>query len=158
MKKIVWLFLLPFLLLGCQNSDVYSDDVYTAEQAKQSQFVSYGTITAIRNVKIQTNSERGSGSNMLGTIGGAVLGGFLGNTIGHGTGNSLATAAGAVGGAVVGDKVADEINQVDALELEIKEDSGATIAIVQKAEANQFYVGQKVRLISDGNKTSASPR
>ena len=41
------------VLAGCANSDSYSGDVYSAEQAKTVQTVSYGTITATRAVRIQ---------------------------------------------------------------------------------------------------------
>ncbi|WP_392560583.1 outer membrane lipoprotein [Orbus mooreae] len=160
MKRITTLaFLGAALLAGCQNSDVYSGDVYTADQAKQVQHVSYGTVLSVRPVKIQTNaSSDGSSNNIVGTLGGAILGGFLGNTIGNGTGNSLAIAGGAIGGALIGGEVQDAVSQTNAVELEVRQENGSTIVLVQKASANEFQVGQEVRLVTNGKQVSASPR
>lgn len=146
-------------LVGCQNSDIYSDDVYTADRAKQAQYVSYGTVTAIRPIKIQTNaSSNGSSSNVLGSVGGAVIGGLLGNTVGGGSGNSLASGVGAVAGAVMGSKVGDGMSSVKGVELEIRQEDGRTIAVVQKAPLNKFKIGQPVRIISNGKTINVAPR
>lgn len=158
MKKFVALAIVAALLAGCRNSDIYSGDVYTADQAKQSQLVSYGTVTSVRPVKLQTNATSGSNNNVIGTLGGAILGGFLGNTIGNGSGRSLAIATGAIAGSVAGGAIEDEASQVNAVELEIRQENGATIVLVQKATPNQFQVGQEVRLVTNGKQINASPR
>lgn len=160
MRRITTLaFLTAALLAGCQNSDVYSGDVYTADQAKQVQQVSYGTVLSVRPVKIQTNaSSDGSSNNIVGSLSGAILGGFLGNTIGNGTGNSLAIAGGAIGGALLGGEVQNAVSETNAVELEVRQDNGSTIVLIQKATANQFQVGQQVRLVTNGKQISASPR
>lgn len=159
MKKIAILVCFSILLISCRNSDVFSGDVYTADQAKQFQQVSYGTVLSVRAVKIQTNaSSQGSSNSILGTLGGAIIGGFLGNTIGGGSGNQLAIAAGAVGGAVVGGAIEDSASQTNAVELEIRQDNGATIVIVQKITENPFHVGQDVRLVTNGKQINVSPR
>lgn len=158
MKKIIVLACLATLAAGCQNSDIYSGDVYTADQAKQVQHVSYGTVLSVRPVKIQTNASNGSSNNVVGSLAGAVLGGFIGNTIGGGTGNKLAIAGGAIGGALVGSEIQDAASQTNAVELEIRQESGSTIVLVQKATANQFQVGQQVRLVTNGKQINASPR
>lgn len=146
-------------LTGCSNSDVYSGDVYSKDQAKQVQQVSYGTVVSVRGVKIQTNaSSDGSNNNLVGSIGGAVLGGFLGNTIGGGSGNKLAIAGGAIGGALLGGAVEDQVSKANAVELEIKQESGATIVIVQKGSPAEFHAGQAVKLVTNGKQINASPR
>jgi uncharacterized protein YcfJ len=76
-KRLLVVAIAAVTLAGCSN-DSMSGDVYSASQAKQVQNVRYGTLVSVRPVKIQGEG----GSNMIGTIGGAVLGGFLGNTIG----------------------------------------------------------------------------
>lgn len=158
MKKITILACFSILLFGCQSSDIYSGNVYTADQAKQVQQVTYGTIVSVRAVKIQTNTlSNGTTNSMLGTIGGAVLGGFLGNTIGGGAGNKLASAAGAIGGAIIGSEVENAASQTNAVEMEIRQENGSTIVIVQKAATNEFWVGQQVRLVTDGRQVNASP-
>lgn len=157
MKKIVTLAILAGILSGCSNSDIYSGDVYTADQAKQVQQVSYGTVVGVRAVKIQANTNNRDG-NVAGPLGGAVLGGVLGNTIGNGTGQILATATGAIGGAILGDAIENQSNQAAAVELEIKQENGSNIVIVQKGDVKQFYPGQKVKLITNGQRINAAPR
>lgn len=159
MKKIVALTILAAILSGCSNSDIYSGDVYTADQAKQVQQVSYGTVVSVRPVKIQANNSNGSkNENVVGSLGGAVLGGVLGNTVGNGTGRVLATATGAIGGAILGDVIQDKTSQASAVELEIKQENGSNIVLVQKGSAKDFFAGQAVRLVTNGKQISASPR
>ncbi|MCO6553041.1 MAG: glycine zipper 2TM domain-containing protein [Gilliamella sp.] len=158
MKKIVTLTILAAILSGCSNSDVYSGDVYTADQAKQVQQVSYGTVVSVRAVKIQANASDGKSESVAGSLGGAVIGGVLGNTIGNGTGRVLATATGAIGGAILGDAIQNKSSQASAVELEIKQENGSNIVLVQKGSANDFYAGQPVRLVTNGKQISASPR
>ncbi|MWN32509.1 glycine zipper 2TM domain-containing protein [Gilliamella sp. Pra-s60] len=158
MKKIVTLTILAAILSGCSNSDIYSGDVYTADQAKQVQQVSYGTVVSVRPVKIQANNTNGKNENIIGSLGGAVLGGVLGNTIGNGSGQVLATATGAIGGAILGDVIQDKTSQASAVELEIKQENGSNIVLVQKGSAKDFFAGQAVRLVTNGKQISASPR
>nr|WP_244168453.1 glycine zipper 2TM domain-containing protein [Gilliamella mensalis] len=158
MKKIFSLTILAAILSGCSNSDLYSGDVYTADQAKQVQQVNYGTVVSVRPVKIQANASNGKSENIAGSLGGAVLGGVLGNTIGDGTGRVLAAATGAIGGAILGDAIQDKTSQANAVELEIKQENGSNIVIVQKGSPNEFYIGQHVRLVTNGKQISASPR
>lgn len=158
MKKIITLATLLALLSGCSNSDVYSGDVYTADQAKQVQQVSYGTVLSVRAVKIQANASNGKDENIVGTLGGAALGGVLGNTIGNGTGRILAVATGAIGGAVIGSSIEDKASQANAVELEIKQENGGNIVLIQKGSVKQFYAGQPVRLVTNGKQINVSPR
>ncbi|MCO6537621.1 MAG: glycine zipper 2TM domain-containing protein [Gilliamella sp.] len=158
MKKIVTLTILAAILSGCSNSDVYSGDVYTADQAKQVQQVSYGTVVSVRPVKIQANASNGKSESVAGSLGGAVIGGVLGNTIGNGSGRVLAAATGAIGGAILGDAIQNKSSQASGVELEIKQKNGSNIVLVQKGSANDFYVGQAVRLVTNGKQISASPR
>ena len=37
-------------LTGCANTDVFSGDVYSADQAKEARSISYGTIVSVRPV------------------------------------------------------------------------------------------------------------
>jgi len=139
------------VLAGCANSDSYSGDVYSANQAKTVQTVSYGTITATRAVRIQGGDE----DSLLGTVAGGVLGGVLGSTIGGGTGQDIATVAGAIGGAAVGMAAEDSLNQVDGVEIEIKKENGDSIVVVQKANP-AFVPGKRVRMVQSDGKTNVS--
>ena len=143
MKKMtVALALLVALgVTGCANTDVFSGDVYTADQAKEARSISYGTILSVRPVKIQADNP-----GVIGTIGGGALGGIAGSTVGGGTGQALSTAVGAIAGAVVGSKVEEKASQVNAAELVIRKDSGKQIVVVQKADPN-FVAGRRVRIV-----------
>ncbi|WP_136067159.1 outer membrane lipoprotein [Modicisalibacter radicis] len=138
---------------GCANTDTYSGDVYSGNQAKTGQSVTYGTIVSVRPVQIQGGDQN---SGVLGGLGGALLGGLLGNQIGGGSGQTIATAAGAIGGSVAGKKVEDTANKTDAWELEIRRDSGDSVIVVQKADRN-WQAGQRVRLIGSGSNLSVAP-
>ncbi|BDH46124.1 hypothetical protein TUM12370_21680 [Salmonella enterica subsp. enterica serovar Choleraesuis] len=153
-SRVLVVSLVGLTLAGCANTSTLSGDVYTASEAKQVQSVSYGTITNIRQVQIQAGND----SNIIGTLGGAVLGGFLGNTIGGGTGRSLATAAGAVAGGAAGNKIESSVDRVQGVELEIRKDDGNTIMVVQKQGNSRFSVGQRVSMASNGSQITVSPR
>lgn len=154
MKRLLPVLALSALTLaGCANTSPYSGNVYSGNQAKSAQTVSFGTITALRQVQIQADSRAGG---LLGSGGGAVIGGLLGNQVGGGSGRQLATVAGALGGAVAGTKAEESTNRVTAWEMEIRQDNGQNVVIVQKADQN-FQVGQRVRLIGSGSSVSVAP-
>jgi outer membrane lipoprotein SlyB len=154
LKKLTVISVALLSLAGCTNGDIYSGDVYSAQQAKQVQSVTYGTITSLRPVKVQTGTDS---DGLLGTVGGAVIGGFLGNTVGGGTGRALATAAGAVAGGVAGKGIEGKLGESNGVEIEVKRDSGSTIAVVQTVGQTRFSVGQRVRLADQGGTITVSP-
>ncbi len=152
-KRILLVAMMGSTLAGCVN-DSLSGDVYSSSQAKQVQYVTYGTLVAVRPVQIQGDD----GNNAIGTIGGAVLGGFLGNTIGRGAGRSLATAGGAVVGGLAGNAATNGLNKANGVQLQIRKDDGNTIQVVQKVDSNtRFYVGQRVSMASSGSTITVTP-
>lgn len=148
--SLIWVMTTALAVTGCANQDIYSGNVYTADQAKQVQNVVYGTLVSVRPVKIQAGND-----GLLGTIGGAVLGGVLGSAVGGGKGKDLATAAGAVAGAAAGKKAQESMDLVDGAELEIKKDSGETVVVVQGANP-AYQPGQRVRMAESGGKVTVS--
>jgi len=153
-SRVLVVSLVGLTLAGCVNNDRLSGDVVSANEAKQVQNVTYGTILSVREVQIQGGSDE----NLVGALGGAVLGGFLGNTVGGGTGRSLATAAGAIAGGLAGQGVQGELNKTQGVQMQIREDSGKTIVVTQKQGPTRFSVGQRVSLIGNGNSVSVSPQ
>lgn len=137
---------------GCAN-EPYSGNTYSGAQAGQAQSVSYGTITAIRAVKIQGKESDGIS---LGNISGAVIGGLLGHQVGGGSGNTIATALGAIGGAVAGNRVEGSMDRTNGMEVQVKRDDGQNLAIVQQAD-NTYVVGQRVRIIGSGSNVRVAP-
>lgn len=154
LKRLLVIALAGSTLAGCNSNNTLSGDVYSASEAKQVQRVTYGTLVHVRLVKIQGGKE----DSMIGAVGGAILGGFLGNTVGGGTGRNLATAAGAVAGGVAGDSVQSAMNTSNGVELEIRQDDGTTVLVVQKQSASLFSVGQRVMMASNGSQVTVSPR
>lgn len=147
MKKLtIALALIASLgVTGCANTDVFSGDVYSADQSKEARSISYGTIVSSRPVKIQADNQ-----GVIGTIGGGALGGITGSTIGGGTGRAVASAVGAIAGAMIGSKVEEKVSQVDALELVIKKDDGNEIVVVQKTDPT-LKPGARVRIVGGSN-------
>ncbi|MBB3229352.1 MULTISPECIES: glycine zipper 2TM domain-containing protein [Halomonas] len=154
MKRLLPALVLGTLTLaGCANTAPYGGNVYTGNQAKAAQSVTFGTITALRRVQIQADSRAGG---LLGGGGGAVIGGLLGNQVGGGSGRQLATVAGALGGAVAGSKIEESTNRIPAWEIEVRQDNGQSVVVVQKAD-QAFQVGQRVRLVGSGSSVSVVP-
>lgn len=154
MKRLLPVLALGALTLaGCANTAPYSGNVYSGNQATAAQSVTYGTVTALRRVQIQADSRAGG---LIGTGGGAVIGGLLGNQVGGGSGRTLATAAGVIAGSLAGSKFEESANRIPAWEIEIRQDSGQSVIIVQQAD-QAFQVGQRVRIIGSGNSARVAP-
>lgn len=150
-KRILQVGLVMFVatwLAGCATPQ--SGAVYSQSEARTIQTVQTGTVTAIQHVTIEGHG------NALGAVAGGAVGAGVGHTLGGGTGNTLTTILGAVGGAIAGAQVQKQAGTQKGLQLTIKLDSGQTVAVVQSAD-QQFYVGQRVRLISGGAHTRVSP-
>lgn len=133
--------LLSLTLVGCANTDIYSGNVYRGDQAKEARSISYGTIVAIREVKIQAENQ-----GILGGLGGSVIGGIAGSTIGGGRGQAIATAVTAIAGSVIGSAIEEKASQVTSLEMVIRKDDGQEIVVVQKKE-DGFIPGKRVRIV-----------
>ena len=128
-------------LTGCANTDVFSGDVYSADQAKEARSISYGTIVSVRPVKIQADNN-----GVIGSVGGGALGGIAGSAIGGGTGQAIAGVIGAIGGAIAGSKIEEKMSQVNGAELVIRKDNREEIVVVQKADPS-FKAGRRVRIV-----------
>ena len=149
MKKcMILLSVAGFLALasGCASSS--SGKVYSRDQARTAQTVSYGVIVALEDVMIEGTKSP------VGAIAGGVLGGVLGNTIGGGSGKTVATAAGAVGGAAAGAAAEEGLTRQKAYALTIRLDNGQEINFAQAKGGEVFNVGQRVQVLRDGAGTT----
>lgn len=154
MKRLIPILAISALTLaGCANTSPYSGNVYTGNQAKTAQSVTMGKITALRQVQIQADSRAGG---LIGTVGGGAIGGILGNKVGGGSGRKIATVIGAVGGAAAGTAAEERANLIRAWEIEVRQDNGQNIVVVQKAD-QPFQVGQRVRVLGSGRNASVVP-
>ncbi|HQR60420.1 MAG TPA: hypothetical protein PLH03_03535 [Methylophilaceae bacterium] len=135
------------LLAACASQK--AGDVYTRDQAQQAQTVKMGVVESVRNVKIEgTKTPVGAGA-------GAAIGGVAGSTVGHGAGSTVAAIAGAVAGGLAGAAAEEGLTREDGLEITVKLDSGAMIAVVQEAN-DPFKPGDRVRILEGGGVTRVS--
>jgi len=137
MHNIFLLFLLSivFFFGACStgNRPEYNGATY-----QQIKIYEIGEVVAIRDVRITDDGA--------GTFIGALVGSVLGSMIGGGRGSALATLAGGLGGAYVG----NETHKANAQELSVKLESGEYIVVIAKGE--NFLVGDKVKIIKEGNR------
>lgn len=133
-----------FVLSGCTNKPVGSATNVSTSLTGQAMSLSQGTIVSVREITIQDDSS----SHVAGAVGGAVIGGLAGNTVGGGSGRRLATASGAVAGAMTGQALQRNMSRQRAFELFVQPETGHAFAIVQHAGDRDFFVGQRVNIIS----------
>jgi len=133
------------VLSGCAVQP-NSANVYQARQTMGEQSVRMGVVESIRNVVI------GSPQSGVGTLGGAALGGLAGNTVGQGNGSIAGAIGGAIVGGLIGQQVEKNMSNKPGLEITVKLDNGSLTAITQDAD-EQFNVGDRVRLLSNGRTT-----
>jgi outer membrane lipoprotein SlyB len=132
---LLLLSLILFVVTGCSTN---SKPEYSGTNYRQIKHYEIGEIVAVRNVRI---SDDGTG-----TFVGALVGTVLGSLTGGGRGNALATLIGGLGGAYVGGKA----NKANAQELSVKLDNGEDIVVIAKGQS--FLVGDKVKIIKEGNR------
>lgn len=142
------LFLATLAAGGCATHTTPS--TFNRSEVGRAQSVEWGVVQGVRQVTIQ-NDQR-----TVGTATGAVLGGIAGSTIG---GGSRANAAGAVAGAVAGGAAGNALSRSarNGVEVTVQlEQSGRTIAVTQDGNPNDFRVGDRVQVSSDGVTTRVS--
>ncbi|MCD6027776.1 MAG: rane protein [Solimicrobium sp.] len=149
MKRILLVTTLAsaVILAGCATAP-NSANVYQSRQVHGEQSVRMGTVESVRNVTINAG-QSGMG---VGTLGGAALGGLAGSTIGKGRGSVAAAVGGAIAGGIIGQKLEQGASTKAGLEITVRLDRGGHAAITQDADV-PFYVGDRVRLLSDGGTT-----
>ena len=102
-----------------------------------------GMVESVRPVQIE-GTRTG-----VGPAAGAVVGGVAGSTVGGGRGSAVAAVIGAVAGGVAGQAIEQGTTRKNGVEVTVKLDSGALLAIVQEADET-FRAGDRVRILSDG--------
>jgi len=126
---------------GCATHT--TPNTFNRSEVGRAQSVERGVVESVRAVTIQ-NDSRG-----VATATGAVLGGIAGSTLGSGSrANTAGAVAGAVGGGAAGNALARSARQ--GLEVTVRLESGRTIAVIQDGQPNDFRVGDRVQVASDG--------
>lgn len=135
-------------LAACATSN--SGEVYSREDARKVQTVRMGVVESIRQVKLEGTKSP------IGTVAGAAVGGIAGSAVGgNDKVSAIAAVIGAVAGGIAGAAIEEGTTRTDGIEITVKLDSGALIAIVQEA-TDQFTPGERVRLIESNGNTRVS--
>lgn len=143
--RIITFLAVTALLAGCASSN--SGEVYSRDQARRTQTVQMGTVQFVKTIQIEGTKSG------VGAVGGGVAGGVVGSTIGGGKGSILAAVGGAALGAVGGAVAEEKLTKKNGLEITVKLDSGATIAVVQEADV-MYSVGERVRVLTGSDGTT----
>jgi len=123
------------MLSGCATN---SGPEYDGNSYQEIKSYEVGRVESVRPVVISDNGT--------GTFVGAIVGSVLGSLVGEGRGSVLATLAGGLGGAYAG----NQVNKANASELSVRLDDGRDIVVVVKGKS--FGVGDRVKIIKDGNR------
>ena len=135
-KYFLGLGIIAILLSGC--TQMYNSNEVSLANTNEVLSYETGTVTDIKMVIIKDDGS--------GTMVGAYSGAILGSLFGGGRGNILSTLIGGLTGAYAGNK----LDKANAQELFIKLDNGKNIVVIAKGV--NIHIGDKVRLIMNGNR------
>jgi outer membrane lipoprotein SlyB len=141
-SRLILVAFISALLAACASSN--SGSVYSRDDARKVQTVKTGVVESVRAVKLEGTKSP------IGTVAGGVVGGVAGGSIGSGRGSAIGAVIGAVAGGIAGSAIEEGITRKDALEITVKLDGGAMIAIVQEAD-EEFHPGEKVRIVENAD-------
>jgi outer membrane lipoprotein SlyB len=139
-SKLLIVAFLSMFLMACASSN--SGSVYKRDDARKVQTVRTGVVESVRTVKLEGTKSP------VGTVAGGAIGGIAGSSIGGGRGSIIAAVIGAVAGGLAGSAAEEVVTRKDALEITVKLDGGALVAIVQEADET-FQPGDKVRIVEN---------
>lgn len=148
-KLLVVSVLMSASLFGCANP--YAGNVYNSRQIGSVQTVKFGTVTSVRAVTLNDDTDM-----PVGAAAGAVAGGVLGYALGGGTGQKIATVGGVILGGLAGNAIQGAANQSNGLEIVVRTDNGQDLAVVQ-GETDGIAVGTRVQMIESGGRVKVSP-
>lgn len=141
-SKLLLVAFISLFLAACASSN--SGNVYKRDDARKVQTVKTGVVESVRIVKLEGTKSP------IGTVAGGAIGGIAGSSIGGGRGSAIAAVLGAVVGGLAGSAAEEGITRKDGLEITVKLDGGAMIAIVQEAD-EAFKPGDKVRIVENAD-------
>lgn len=134
------------MLSGC-TTESRSGNVYSRDQARTGHTLNYGTIQKVNLVTIE-GTQTGAG-----TLAGGAMGGALGSAVGSGAGRTIATVGGAIAGGLAGAATEKGLTTVQGVELEVRQDNGQVLVVVQENDA-VYKVGDRVRILRDDQGTT----
>ena len=146
-SKLILIAFISVFLAACASSN--SGSVYKRDDARKVQTVKTGVVESVRQVKLEGTKTP------IGTVAGGAIGGIAGSSIGGGRGSAIAAVLGAVVGGLAGSAAEEGITRKDGIEITVKLDGGAMIAIVQEADET-FKPGDKVRIVENSDTSRVS--
>ena len=135
-KYLLGLGIVAVLFSGC--TQMYNSNEVSLANTNEVLSYETGTVTDVKMVIIKDDGS--------GTMIGAYTGTILGSLFGGGRGNILTTLIGGLTGAYAGNK----LDKANAEELFVKLDNGENIVVIAKGV--NIHIGDKVRLIMNGNR------
>ena len=141
-SKLLIIAFLTLLTAACASSN--SGNVYKRDDARKVQTVRTGIVESVRTVQLEGTKSP------VGSLAGGVVGGIAGSSVGGGRGSAIASVIGAVLGGLVGSAAEEGLTRKEGIEITVKLDGGAMIAIVQEAD-EQFNSGDRVRLVENSD-------
>lgn len=155
--RLFLVFVGSLFLVSCSGNPVGSADNINRALTGQPMAVTQGTVTRVRNITIQNDSDNNIAGAAAAAAAGGVLGGVAGNAIGGGSGRRIATAGGAVAGALTGQAIQRNRSQINGVELFIRPVNGNEFVIVQPMGETPFFVGQQVNITSLRGQVTITP-
>lgn len=146
-SKLLVVAVLAIFVAACASSN--SGSVYSRDDARKVQTVKTGVVESVRTVKLEGTKTP------IGTVAGGAIGGIAGGSMGGGRGSAIAAVLGAVVGGIAGAATEEVVTRKDAIEITVKLDGGAMIAIVQEAD-EAFKAGDKVRIVENNDTSRVS--
>jgi len=130
---------------GCASG--LGGGTYARGEARRTMVVQYGTVEAVRPVRLEgTKTPIGAGA-------GAVVGGIAGSGVGGGRGQGIATVLGAVAGGLAGAAVEEGVTRKPGVEVTVRLENGQVLAVVQEDEGELLRPGERVRLLRESGTT-----
>ncbi len=130
---------------GCASG--LGGDTYSRDEVRRTMTVQYGTVEAVRPVRIEGTKSP------VGTVAGAAIGGIAGSGVGEGRGQAAATVLGAVVGGLAGSAVEEGVTRKPGFEFTVRLDNGQVLAVVQEAAGEDIRPGDRVRVLREGGRT-----
>ncbi len=136
------------MLGGCAQGLGGGD--YSRTEARRAMTVQFGTVEAVRGVKLEGTKTP------IGSVAGAAVGGIAGSGVGGGRGSAVAAVIGAVAGGVAGSAIEEGSTRTPGVEVTVRLDNGQFLAVVQADGGEAFRLGERVRVLRDGGATRVS--
>lgn len=131
--RFIWAPLIAAMLLSaCANQPYF--------QPQPAPVAGTGVVDRIEVV------DKGSSSDVAGTVIGGIIGGLVGHQIGGGSGQTAATVIGAAGGAVAGNEIARRSRRPnETFRVTVRMDGGGDQVLTQDDISN-LRTGDRVRI------------